>query len=683
MPMPPIEFHVAMFRGDWDQARSQYVLLWMMEALCRIDQSLIAQSKTMTKKGMIRKDEMIPLLYRSGVHYEREPPGQEHWLDIVHVLQSNPGSGHSQGEFPGPSVDCLPLSTLVMTDDYKFKPMGSLVPGDVIMGEGKWTKVVEQVVTGEKPILEFELNNGSILRCSETHRLFYADGSEVRAKDVKVGEMLLTPREPIPTSDVWNDEELNPVDFAWLLGVYIADGWCQPYNFNISGRDPRSDGQPRAKRDKTDQKKRVEEMMVKAGINTSWKEKSIAVHGKRLASLMASCGSHAPEKHLPSMKMSLEQIRAVIEGLKADSGTASSGTVTHGTTSPMLALQLRALYRMLGQSVHIRRWDDHGGLGKHPIYRVTVRRPLDELAGGRGEYHPSARVRSITLAEEELCCDIETDSGKFWLPESDLIVHNCEDLSCYRVAELRDLEFYLQGKGKDGKPMVADPNFVKSYAGSGWKKVKGGMKARPFAKWRKGPSGAFHYHALVLLPDGRIEDPSLILGMGKEAVFAEQDVAQRLKRKELDPKIQYADPPDVMVVDPESPTGYNDRRTEKAGQIGLPGKDIIVPKKSAQSGIETHPRDPRVRWKPWQTRLGQAPGGSSQVPGGAQAPGGAGAPAPATSQLTSTDITDIEQRLKGVETTIYPKKEPYLLGLGKRSLKSEVFRILHEISKQI
>ncbi len=354
MPMPPIEFHVAMFRGDWDQARSQFVLLWLMEALCRVNRSIISQSKLMAKKGMIGKNEIVPPLYRAGVHYEREPPGQEHWLDVIHVLSSTPGSGHSHGEYPGPSVDC-------------------------------------------------------------------------------------------------------------------------------------------------------------------------------------------------------------------------------------------------------------------------------------------------------------------------------EDLACYRVAELRDLDYYLQGKGKDGKPMVADPSFLKSYEGSGWKKVKGGMKARPFAKWRKGPTGAFHYHALVLLPDGRIEDPSLVLGMGKEAIFAEQNIAERLKRKELDPKIQYAKPPDVMIVDPESPTGYNDRRTEKDGQIGLPGKDLVT-------GIETGPPDPRVNWKPWYARLGQA-SPESGVPAPEASPGTE--PVPARAGITSTDIADIERRLMEVETTIYPKREPYLLGFAKRSVKGEVFRILNVLAKRV
>ena len=60
---------------------------------------------------------------------------------------------------------------------------------------------------------------------------------------------------------------------------------------------------------------------------------------------------------------------------------------------------------------------------------------------------------------------------------------DCEDLACWRVAELRHVA---------------------------------GIRARPFITWRKSGKGSLRYHALVKWPDGRIEDPSLALGMRGE-----------------------------------------------------------------------------------------------------------------------------------------------------------------------
>lgn len=56
---------------------------------------------------------------------------------------------------------------------------------------------------------------------------------------------------------------------------------------------------------------------------------------------------------------------------------------------------------------------------------------------------------------------------------------DCEDLACWRIAEYR---------------------------------VRG-IDARPLIRWRKNDRGKFIYHALLRLPDGRTEDPSIALGM--------------------------------------------------------------------------------------------------------------------------------------------------------------------------
>jgi len=57
---------------------------------------------------------------------------------------------------------------------------------------------------------------------------------------------------------------------------------------------------------------------------------------------------------------------------------------------------------------------------------------------------------------------------------------DCEDLACWRVAELI---------------------------------VKYGIKAEPLVVWKEGADGSELYHILVGRPDGIVEDPSKQLGM--------------------------------------------------------------------------------------------------------------------------------------------------------------------------
>ena len=414
-----------------DEERHFAPIIPLLEGLIKVNEWHLRRSLRRAQKGLAAP---IPPLYSSGVRYKEDPPGQENWKDIPAVLKD----GHG---------DCLPLSTLVLRDDYEMAPLYALRPGDRIAGDGAWTQVQEVLSTGEKQILSFRLSNGCALRCSPEHRLFRdVDGTveEIRARDACVGDDLITPQSiPMAGSEdvAWPAplRQLSEEDRAWLLGIFVADGWTDGGNgtdvvcrASISGRD----GKP-----KEAQKRRVEALMQAVGVTTRWHEKYVAINDRSIAEFFAKCGRHAPEKHLDSVRFASEEtIRAVLDGLSADASfeTREGKTpgLVYGTTSSRLVLQLRALYRMLGISVSVRRVDDHGGFGENPIYRVIPRLRTREGYAERRE-KKFARVRAIADGGIELCGDITTDSGKFWLPESDVLVHNCDRLVAWRVAELR------------------------------------------------------------------------------------------------------------------------------------------------------------------------------------------------------------------------------------------------------
>ncbi len=71
---------------------------------------------------------------------------------------------------------------------------------------------------------------------------------------------------------------------------------------------------------------------------------------------------------------------------------------------------------------------------------------------------------------------------------------DCEDIACWRIAEL----------------------------------IHAGIRGvRPYLRWRKRSDNHYTYHVLVYLPDGRIEDPSLALGMAgpapRKPIFVDPD----------------------------------------------------------------------------------------------------------------------------------------------------------------
>jgi hypothetical protein len=167
---------------------------------------------------------------------------------------------------------------------------------------------------------------------------------------------------------------------------------------------------------------------------------------------------------------------------------------------------------MLGVSVSIRRVDEHGGFGEHPIYRVMPRLSTREGYAERRE-KKFARIRSITDGGVELCGDIQTDGGRYWLPESDVIVHNCDRLVAWRAAE-------LQVAGYPAEPVIK------------WRQIpKDVMVGLGHPAHMVPPEGIHMVHVCVGLPGWQryahlyeenplVEDPSKILGMGGEFTSA-------------------------------------------------------------------------------------------------------------------------------------------------------------------
>jgi len=150
---------------------------------------------------------------------------------------------------------------------------------------------------------------------------------------------------------------------------------------------------------------------------------------------------------------------------------------------------------------------------------------------------------------------------------------DCEGLACWRVAELRELPWHWQVRRidkKTGKAYIDDIDCAFPPP-PGAVKVPGGIKAKPFAKFKRRPDGSYAYHALTLLPDGRLEDPSLTMGMTWEKDFHDRDIAKKYASGELPIQIRYAENPESVVIDPESPTGYS-ARIERAKQLtGIAG----------------------------------------------------------------------------------------------------------------
>ena len=408
-----------------------------------------------------------PPLYACGVPYVVEPPGRDNWQDIPRTLALREG-------------DCFPSGTLLLRDDLEVILIDEVRVGDRIWGRDGWTGVEAKIYKGPLSVDTLIANNGSMIPLTGDHHAFIGicpkhaphldDGygcscrlqdrriERVRLRDLQPKQVLVTPdRLPFGTGD-------EDPDRLYVEGLYVSEGWHEPKRFSISGQD----GCP-----KEEQKRKVKAICEKLGIGTYWHRKHIRVYDEGWTMRMAEMGGHAPEKHLLSLNHGEVQAAATLQGVMADSRVNPSGGWTFTTTSRQLMVQVRILQKMFGRSASVAFIPDHGGLGKHPIWRLGVQ-------DAKAKASELLRVRSIEHDVAEVpCWDIQTGDHYVYLPEHDITVSNCEDLACYRIAELR---------------------------------VRHGENALPYVTAKK--IGTFTlFHIQVEREDGSIEDPSRILGM--------------------------------------------------------------------------------------------------------------------------------------------------------------------------
>ena len=354
-----------------------------------------------------------------GLRYVADPRWADAFMHPARTLQQC-RSGACGG-------DCLPAETLLLRSDYQLIAISEIKVGDRIMGDGRWVEVTNTWDKGVQDTLEFNLSNGCTLRCTENHKLFVLRGDakrgeeiEIRASEVRPGDTLLTP-EKIP----FGVEDLGP-DRSYLLGIHVAEGWVDfgrdvPTRVSISGLDGYR---------KEANKHRVVEICERLGADTRWHQKYVAINNKELAGWLSACGRGSINKHFPTLNFTEDTIATILEGLNND---ADQRDGVFSTISPTLALQYRLMLRMQGVSTHITRVEAHGGFGKNPIYRVTPRK-LDSKAN-------AAKVKSIGVGGEAQTFDIEVEGHRFYLPESDTVVHNCDDAACLLMALLGAVGF--------------------------------------------------------------------------------------------------------------------------------------------------------------------------------------------------------------------------------------------------
>lgn len=316
--------------------------------------------------------------------------------------------------------DCFPEGTLFLTREG-FVPVEHVEVGDEVHDGETWRAVLKTWDRGDKTIFRVGLDNGNDLRLSDSHKVLrvpaggsYADAEEVRMADVRIGDDLLQPRR----FDGAGSAELDEAT-AFLMGAYLAEG-CRSHK-KVGGPNVYVSIAGVANRKMI--RERVIEILKAREIPFKEREREIKFHARDFEESF-TLGRTAIDKGLPSFQYGPRTIETIVRAMEMGDGGWSTGgsNLVYSTISSTLALQYRVLKRMLGQSVGWKTLVEHGGAGKNPIHRLTVR--------AEATRKPWAKVKSIAIEDDSVpSYDIMTESGRVYLPEADVITRQCDDMS--------------------------------------------------------------------------------------------------------------------------------------------------------------------------------------------------------------------------------------------------------------
>jgi len=101
---------------------------------------------------------------------------------------------------------------------------GNLV--DVWNGE-EFSSVLVRKTGENQPMKTVNFSDGSSLTCTHYHKFYLKDGSEVEAKNLKIGDKLLKSEWPVCEPTDYFDEVYTDLDEAYERGFFSGDGWVK------------------------------------------------------------------------------------------------------------------------------------------------------------------------------------------------------------------------------------------------------------------------------------------------------------------------------------------------------------------------------------------------------------------------------------------------------------------------
>lgn len=363
-----------------------------------------------------------------------------------------------------------PNSEPVLRPDGQWTPIGTLRPGDYVMGSnGRPTRVIGVYPQGKQKIYELTFDDGAKTRSTGDHlwsvrtayEKWYGKDFKARTLHEIMAKGLTKVRAGGRVNKTWFIPVALPFEFPeqrfelapYLLGALLANadftrkgtishsGWAEQREF-MRGYLPADYEYSQIGNDEWDYR------IVKKDRSTSpnW-----------VAQQVFQLGLHSNESHerfIPDLYMvgSVRQRKDLLEGLFDNDGCISADglVIEYNTTSPRLATQVTDLVRSLGGVAWVsKRRSSYEYKGEKKLGRVDhrIRVALDfcpfrvswkrERFRPRSKYQPTRAILDVAeVGREEAVCIAVDASDSLYVTRDYVLTHNTVQV----IAAVRDDE---------------------------------------------------------------------------------------------------------------------------------------------------------------------------------------------------------------------------------------------------
>lgn len=333
--------------------------------------------------------------------------------------------------------DCIANYEQIYTKEG-IKKVGDLKVGDMVLSyhlaikDYVYKPVTKVWEKGEHPVKRLYFRNGTYADFTDEHKLpmrEYQQRSsyaEVMVKDIDLSrwwtrKIAVAKRIPYNVKDIsWLNEDL-----CFIIGHYLAEGWSENYHVCTSGYEC------------------MEEIIPRLEINDIRFTESANSYGvpylrflkSPFKTFLTKFGNKAINKKIPEpiFHLPLHKIENILKGYCLGDGWIGERwgkkRIIYNTSSGQLAEDLCRLHLQIGRPLHKYLSINHGGLGNHPIWRLT------EYAGSHfardyGYYNGLSEV-SISRIEDlggtTQVRDFEIADTHIYFLKNGIMSFNCDD----------------------------------------------------------------------------------------------------------------------------------------------------------------------------------------------------------------------------------------------------------------